>query len=156
PTIYARVNTLKTDAGKLLPQWRDENVEYDFFRRDWTGENLVFELKAHPPLAGLPSFQQGLFYIQDPSTLLAVPELNPQPGETVLDFCAAPGGKTTYLAQLMQNQGGIVARDVSVERLQLIQENCQRLGVTCVQTRGGQREEAPASKSKSSQSLFTS
>ena len=57
-------------------------MEYDFVRRDWIEENLVFELKSHPPLGRLPSFQQGLFYVQDPSTLLAVRELDPQPGET--------------------------------------------------------------------------
>ena len=56
PKTFARVNMLKTDAGKLLPQWRDENVEYDFVRRDWLEENLVFELKSHPPLMQLPSF----------------------------------------------------------------------------------------------------
>ena len=134
PPTYARVNTLKTDAGKLLARWRDEGVEYDFFRSNWTGENLVFELKSHPSLTGLASFQQGLFYVQDPSTLLAVHELNPRPSETVLDLCAAPGGKTTYFAQLMQNQGRIVAQDVSAERLNLIQENCRRLGVTCVES----------------------
>jgi 16S rRNA (cytosine967-C5)-methyltransferase len=163
PKTYARVNALKADAGKLLAQWRDEQVEYDFFRRDWTGENLVFELKSHPPLAYLASFQQGLFYVQDPSTLLAVHELDPQPGETVFDFCAAPGGKTTYIAQLVQNQGHIVASDVSTERVKLIQENCQRLGVTCVEIRSSRREAAPISKSEtrnpkpdSSQSLVTS
>ena len=134
PKTYARVNTLKTDAGKLLAQWRDENVDYDFFRRDWTDENLVFELKSHPSLAQLASFQKGLFYVQDPSTFLAVHELNSQPGDTVLDLCAAPGGKTTYIAQLMRNQGRIVASDVSTERLKLVQENCQRLGVTFVET----------------------
>ena len=134
PPTYARVNTLKTDAGKLLAQWRDEGVEYDFFRSDWTGENLVFELKSHPLLTTLPSFHQGFFYVQDPSTLLAAHELNPRPGETVLDLCAAPGGKTTCAAQLMQNQGRIVAQDVSAERLRLVQENCSRLGVSCVET----------------------
>src|SRR5439155_5900284 len=79
----------------------------------------------------LPSFQQGLFYVQDPSTLLAVRALQPQPGETVLDFCAAPGGKLTYAAQLMDNKGQIVACDISSQRLKLIQENCARLGATC-------------------------
>jgi len=49
PKTFARVNTLKTDAGKLLPRWRDENVEYDFVRYDWVAENLLFELKSHPP-----------------------------------------------------------------------------------------------------------
>ena len=75
PHTFARVNTLKGDAATLLPQWRNENVEYDFVRRDWIKENLAFELKSHPPLHRLPSFQQGRFYIQDPSTLLAAREL---------------------------------------------------------------------------------
>lgn len=134
PKTYARVNTLKADPGKLLTQWRDEGVEYDFFRRHWIEENLVFELKSHPPLGQLPSFQQGLFYVQDPSTLLAVRELDPQPGETVLDLCAAPGGKLTAIAQLMRNEGRLLAHDTTSDRLDLVRQNCARLGVTCVQT----------------------
>jgi len=122
------------DAGDLLAHWREENVEYDFVRRDWLEENLVFELKSHPPLTSLASFRDGWFYVQDPGTLLAVRELNPQPGETILDFCAAPGGKTTYLAQLLNRQGRIVAQDISEERLDLVRQNCERLGVTCVET----------------------
>jgi 16S rRNA (cytosine967-C5)-methyltransferase len=121
------------DAGDLLTQWRDENVDYDFVRRDWFEENLVFELKSHPPLSTLVSFQQGFFYIQDPSTLLAVRELDPQPGESILDLCAAPGGKLTYIAQRMRNEGRLVAHDTSPERLNLIEENCVRLGVTIAQ-----------------------
>ena len=134
PKAFARVNALKTDPGKLLSQWRDEDVVYDFVRRDWVEENLVFELKSHPPLEALPSFNEGLFYIQDPSTLLAVRELDPRPGEAVLDFCAAPGGKLTYIAQLMQNQGRLVAHDINPERLRTLQENCARLGITCAET----------------------
>jgi len=126
--------TFLKDAGDLLTQWRDENVDYDFVRRDWFEENLMFELKSHPALAKLPSFQQGFFYIQDPSTLLAVRELNPQPGETILDLCAAPGGKLTYIAQLMNNQGAIIAHDTSPERQKWVEENCQRLGVTMAKT----------------------
>jgi len=134
PKTFARVNPLKADAGRLVEKWREENVDYDFVRRGWLEENLVFELKSHPPLAALDSFRRGWFYVQDPSTLLAAGELGPLPGETILDFCAAPGGKTTFLAQLMNNQGRIVAQDISEARLQLIQENCARLGVTCVET----------------------
>jgi 16S rRNA (cytosine967-C5)-methyltransferase len=134
PKAFARVNMLKVDPGKLLTQWRDENVEYDFVRRDWIEENAVFELRSHPPLSLLPSFQQGLFYIQDPSTLLAVRELDPQPGERVLDLCAAPGGKLTALAQLMRNEGCLIAHDTTTERVKLIDQNCARLGITCVQT----------------------
>jgi len=133
PKMFARVNTLKTDPGKLVAQWREEGVEYDFVRRDWLDENLVFELKSHPPLTRLPSFQQGWFYVQDPSTLLAVRMLDPQPGESVLDFCAAPGGKLAAIAQLMRNEGRLLAHDTARERLKLIEQNCVRLGMSCVQ-----------------------
>ena len=145
PKTFARVNTLKfsgtgetpvplpRNTGDLLTRWREENVDYDFVRRDWLEENLVFELKSHPSLNSLASFRDGWFYVQDPSTLLAARELAAQPGETVLDLCAAPGGKTTFLAQLMNNEGKIVACDISEERLRLLRENCARLGVTCVE-----------------------
>jgi 16S rRNA (cytosine967-C5)-methyltransferase len=133
PKTFARVNTLKTDATKLIERWREENVEYDFCTRDWTGENLAFELKSHPPLNSLGSFRAGWFYVQDPSTLLAVRELGAQPGETILDLCAAPGGKATFIAQQMNNEGKIVAHDSFADRLKLIRENCTRLGVTCAE-----------------------
>src|SRR5271170_566279 len=131
PKIFARVNTLKIDAGKLVEKWRDENVEYDFVRREQLEENLVFELKSHPPLNSLASFRDGWFYIQDPSTLLAGCELGAQPGETILDLCAAPGGKTTFIAQLIHDEGKIIACDISEDRLKLIRENCVRLGISC-------------------------
>ena len=131
---FARVNTLKITPEKLLPIWRDEGVDYDFVGKDWFEENLVFELKSHPPLDRLPSFQGGFFYVQDPSTLLAVRELAPERRDTVLDLCAAPGGKLTYMAQLMSNEGLIIGHDIAAERLALLTENCARLGVTCVQT----------------------
>ena len=141
PKTFARVNTLKSGLGgqanldqaaaALLPRWREENVDYDFFTRDWTGENQIFELKSHPPLASMPSFRDGSFYVQDPSTLLAVAQLGARPGETVLDLCAAPGGKAALIAQQLQNQGRLLATDISEERLALVRENCQRLGITC-------------------------
>ena len=135
PKNFARVNALKTDPGKLVERWREENVEYDFVRRGWTGENLAFELKAHPSLNSLGSFRDGWFYVQDPSTLLAPASLGAEPGETVLDLCAAPGGKTTFIAQLMNNEGKIIASDLDLSRLKLVKENCMRLGVTNVETR---------------------
>jgi len=134
PRRYARVNTLRTEPGQLLEQWRAENVEYDFFRSDWIEENLVFRLREHPWLPSLESFRSGGFYVQDPSTLLAVHLLDPQPGERILDACAAPGGKTTYIAQRIGNQGCLVAQDRMEDRLQSLDENCRRLGVTCVET----------------------
>jgi 16S rRNA (cytosine967-C5)-methyltransferase len=130
----ARINTLKTDPGKLLERWRGENVEYDFVSRGWLPDNTVFRLGSHPPLAKLGSFRDGWFYVQDPSTLLAPLLLDPQPGEHVLDLCAAPGGKTTFMAQLMKDEGRLVACDLSEKRLQLLGENCRRLGVTSVKS----------------------
>lgn len=62
------------------------------------------------------------------------PLLGPQPGERVLDLCAAPGGKTTHLAELMDDRGSIVACDISGEKLTLIEQNCRRLGITIVET----------------------
>lgn len=134
PSTFARLNTTRTNAEKIIPQWRAEQVEYDFFSKDWLDEHLMFRLKGHPPLETLPSFRQGLFYVQDPSTLLAVHTLNPQPGERILDACAAPGGKATYIAQKVGSSGLVVARDVSESRLKLIRENCTRLGFTTVET----------------------
>ena len=135
PPVYARLNSLKTDPARLTAQWKKEGVQYRPIQYDWTEEGLVFELLEHSSLAELPSFQQGLFYVQDPSTLLAVAMLAPQPGQRILDQCAAPGGKTTLIAQRMNNQGQIVARDNQPERLELLRENCARLAVTCVTTK---------------------
>jgi 16S rRNA (cytosine967-C5)-methyltransferase len=132
PKTFARVNKLKLGTAALLDQWREEKVGFDAVARDWADDNLAFELQSHPPLAFLKSFTTGGFYIQDPSTLLAVRALDPQPGETILDLCAAPGGKTTFIAQLMNNTGKIIAHDTP-ERVKLITENCARLGVTNVE-----------------------
>jgi len=134
PPTYARLNSLKTTSEKLAAQWTAEGVRFAPRAWDWTDDGLIFELESHPPLASLPSFQEGLFYIQDPSTLLAVQILNPQPGQRILDLCAAPGGKTTFVAQRMENRGEIVAADVAPKRLEFVRQNCARLGVDCVKT----------------------
>jgi 16S rRNA (cytosine967-C5)-methyltransferase len=132
--IFARLNSLKTAVPGLASQWQQEGIRFIERQWDWTGGGLVFELQSHPPLAACQSFQRGGFYIQDPSTLLSVSQLDPQPQETILDLCAAPGGKAAFIAQRMQNRGRIIAQDNNPQRLRLVQENCARLGVTCVQT----------------------
>jgi 16S rRNA (cytosine967-C5)-methyltransferase len=136
PPVFARVNTLKCDAPALLERWRlKDDVEYDFGRWDWLEEGVCFPIKAHRrPMTDWGTFQDGWFYAQDPSTLLSVVTLDPQPGETILDLCAAPGGKTTFLAHRMRNQGRVIAIVPAPVRLQLVRDNCARLGVTCVQT----------------------
>jgi len=124
--VYARANTLRGSVDALTTAWQAEGVEFKARQFQWSP--LVFELQRHPPLATLGSFQRGLFYLQDPSTLLAAKEIEPRGGESILDLCAAPGGKTTYIAQLTSNQATVVAEDVQPARLALVKENASRLG----------------------------
>ena len=83
----------------------------------------------------LPGFDAGLWTPQDESAIAVSQLLAPQPGETVLDLCAAPGTKTTHLAELMGNSGRIVATDVNADRLRQIAENARRLGLTIIEPR---------------------
>ena len=85
-------------------------------------------------IAAWPEFRQGLFTVQDESSALAGRALGVKPGDRVLDMCAAPGGKSTHLAQLMQNTGVIVSRDIHEHKLKLIEDNARRLGITIIQT----------------------
>ncbi len=142
--IFARLNTLKTNAAALTAQWQQEGVQFLERQWEWTGGGLVFELQSHPPLAACQSFRRGWFYIQDPGTLLSVSELAPEPGETILDLCAAPGGKTTMIAQRMQNRGRIIAQDNQPQRLRMVEENCARLGVGSVETCCADAQSNPA------------
>ena len=82
----------------------------------------------------LPGFAEGLFAVQDESAMEAVDLLAPQPGETILDLCAAPGTKTTHIAERMQDTGTILATDIRADRLARIDENCRRLGISIVRT----------------------
>jgi len=134
PALYARVNTLRVTADALLARWREAGIAaVPATGRMW--RQPLIELRGACVPDGLPGFAEGAFYIQDPSTVLAVELLDPQPGERVLDACAAPGGKTTLMAAMMLDRGEIVAEDSSVERLRLVVANCARLGITSVTVR---------------------
>jgi 16S rRNA (cytosine967-C5)-methyltransferase len=86
-------------------------------------------LEEGQDVTSLPGFQTGDFYVEDEAGQLIPPILDPQSGENVLDACAAPGGKTTHLAELMDNRGTIYAVDRRISRLDLLQQNCRRLGI---------------------------
>ena len=133
PPTYARLNALKTTKVALTSAWEKEGVEFVSASFEWAPDGSIYELKQHPPLAGLPSLRQGMFYVQDPSTILAVRILGALRGEAVLDLCAAPGGKLTYVAQQMRGQGRLCASDLNETRFELIRENCERLGVSSVE-----------------------
>jgi len=117
PPIYARVNRLKIDRDTFLqtyPKSRPLSHDPDFV------EFRSFERNA---------LARGHCYVQDPSTTLACRMVDPKPGEKILDACAAPGGKTGYLAELMQNHGLIVAGDREPKRIDLLDKNVSQLGV---------------------------
>lgn len=84
-------------------------------------------------IAGRPEFKNGLYHVQDLSSQLCCAVLSPQPGETVLDVCAAPGGKSFTIAERMQNEGTVYAFDLHAHRVKLIQNGAKRLGLTCIQ-----------------------
>lgn len=83
-------------------------------------------------IAASGAYQNGEFAVQDTAAMLAGAVLAPKPGETVLDLCAAPGGKTTHLAQLMENKGKILAFDIHAHKIKLIAENARRMGIDII------------------------
>jgi 16S rRNA (cytosine967-C5)-methyltransferase len=128
--ILIRVNELKVSSGELLRAGGAEPTDI---------HPLMLRMEKLP----IPWIVSGLCYVQDPSTLMACELLDPQPGERVLDACAAPGGKTSYLAQLMKNEGQIIACDVSTDRLTRMRENLERLSATNVEVRRADWLQAP-------------
>jgi 16S rRNA (cytosine967-C5)-methyltransferase len=122
--IYGRINQLRIGHEEFLRLYPDS--------RPLTGKPEFVEFHALPPGA----VGQGHCYIQDPSTAIACEILSPRAGEKILDACAAPGGKTGYLAQLMENRGIIVACDRNPERLDILKKNMARLGVGIIHTFG--------------------
>jgi len=129
--LWIRTNTLRVERDKLAGILEQEGCKTEKSHRVPEGLKLL----EAPPLGSLASFEQGLFTVQDESSMLAAHALSPRPGSRVLDVCAGPGGKTSHLAQLMNNQGLIVACDVHEHRLRLISETAGRLGIKIVSTR---------------------
>lgn len=92
--------------------------------------------------AALPGYREGFFYIQDPSTSLAPALLKAQPGETILDACAAPGGKMLIMADHMNNEGRLIAMDIYPDRLQTLRANIKRIGLRHIQILQGDAKDA--------------
>lgn len=129
PPLWLRVNPRRTDRESYRLQLAARAIQAE------PGPHPQ-SLKILEPIAirELPGYSTGDFAVQDISSMAVATALKPQPGMRILDVCAAPGGKTTHMAELMQNQGRIVACDVEQKRLNTIDELCQRLGITIVQT----------------------
>ena len=128
PPITAMVNTVKTDLEGALEALQAEGVHGE--PHPWLKNCLV--LSRSGSLEELDAFQNGLFYVQDPASRLAVLTLEPEPGSRVLDMCAAPGGKSFAAAIQMRDQGEIWSCDLHPHKKTLIQKGGQRLGLTCI------------------------
>ncbi len=132
--ITLRTNTLKITREGLVEALREEGVEAAPTQFSPEGVEIT-GLKV--PLSTLRSFRMGLFQVQDEASQLISHWLEIAPGQKVLDACAAPGGKTTHMAQLLQNRGELVAVDVHQERLNIVSQECKRLGISCVKIEKG-------------------
>ncbi len=127
PPTYIRLNTLKGNPEEILQKLASEGVKLQK-AEPLKDTYKVLELKQ--PLNTLESSKQGLFYIQDKASCFAAQAAAPKPGNKVFDVCAAPGAKTTYLVQLMQNQGSIVSVDFSKRRMKTWRQEINYMGVT--------------------------
>lgn len=128
PPITAMVNTVKTSSQALLEKLKEERVEAK--EHPWLPDCLI--LSKTGDLERLSAFQEGLFYIQDPASWLAVQAAEVKPGMRVLDCCAAPGGKSFAAAIAMENRGEVISCDLHPHKKKLIQAGADRLGLTIV------------------------
>lgn len=138
PPMTLRVNLLKTDRNALIDQLKEEGANVTP-----TPVSPVGIAISGVSLRSLPSYRQGNFYVQDEGAQLISNLVDPQPGETILDACAAPGGKSTHMAELMQGKGQVVATDIDPERMALVRENIIRLQTPGVLTEKPEDAMAP-------------
>jgi len=124
--ITLRVNQNKITLSELKEELLQEGIETE----EVSGYENVLLLKESRPLAGLSSFQNGYFYVQDLSTLDGMRALPLKAGDRVLDLCAAPGGKSLYAAELVGEDGFVTARDQNDYKVQKLNENIRRMGIT--------------------------
>lgn len=122
PPMSMRVNTMKTDPATLMK-------ENPIFKPSLLTSSAVMYC-GEQPILELKEFQQGVVSVQDESGQLVAQMLDPKPGEYILDMCAAPGSKTGHIAELMKNEGKIVAIDLHPHRISLLQETLKRLEIT--------------------------
>lgn len=128
PPVYARVNTLKTTTDKLLAELSRCKVKASAY----SGLENCIRLDKAGDIEKCAPFRQGLFHVQDISSQLCCLTLRPVVNETVLDVCAAPGGKSFTLAELMGNNGRLFSMDIHDMRVGLIEDGAARLGIKMI------------------------
>lgn len=128
PVVTVNCNTLKISVDDLKKNLEKENVVV-------TKGNLndnALHLKKINDMTKLKAYKEGLFNVQDESSMLVAEILNPKPNDKILDVCAAPGGKSIFMSQLMKNEGEIIACDIYEHKLDIINENAKRLGIDII------------------------
>lgn len=129
-SVWLRANVLKNSTEELIDILSREGA--DVKKGNMLSESILYE--CGPALRDLSSFQEGRFAIQDQAAMLVAHAVNPQAGERILDMCAAPGGKTSHMAELMGNKGEILAVDLHAHRTNLIHANAKRLDLDIINT----------------------
>jgi 16S rRNA (cytosine967-C5)-methyltransferase len=128
--LVLRVNIIRTDREALLSAFKARGIEA--LPTNWSPQGIV--LHSQVPIDQLPGHQEGVFQVQGESSQLVAYLLDPQPGENILDACAAPGGKTTHLAELMGDKGQVTAVDRWPRGIEKINQNAFRLGLKSIRT----------------------
>jgi len=128
PKLCVRLNSLNVDNHSLEKKFNESKTK---FKPGRFLENFYY-IESKVDLNHFIPLREGLVYLQDESAGFPVTLLDPQPGETILDLCAAPGGKTTFIAELLRNNGKVLAVDKSWEKIERLRENCRRLGINSV------------------------
>ena len=131
PHLDLRVNRLRASVAGVQAAWAAVNQPLLPIAMAPQGLQLSQGVGA---MARQPGYSTGQWSVQDRAAQLVAPLLEPQPGHVVVDMCAAPGGKTTHVAELMDDQGRIIAIDRSAARLRRLQGNARRLGLQSIQT----------------------
>nr|WP_235941636.1 16S rRNA (cytosine(967)-C(5))-methyltransferase RsmB [Paenibacillus puerhi] len=130
PRVSVRANRLKNEPSQLIERLRGQGLEAEASLLAPSG----IVIRGGGNMALTPEFTRGLFSVQDESSMLVAEWVDPQPGERILDCCAAPGGKSTHLAEKMGDRGEVVACDLHEHKRQLITDQAERLGLTSIRT----------------------
>lgn len=130
PKLCVRVNTLRTHEDSLAASLEKKGFAVE---KGKLAEGVLYI--SGSGAADTEEYRSGLFSIQDEASAMVCRVLGPKPGDTVIDTCAAPGGKTAAMGEMMENRGRIIACDVYTHRLALIEKQAERLGVSIVETR---------------------
>lgn len=128
--ICIRINNMKTNEDDLVKKLKEQNIECKK-----TKVKSSYIVDGLNNISNNDLFKQGYFTIQDSAATLVVNILDPKENENILDMCSSPGGKTTHIAELMNNTGKITACDIYANRLKLVNDNAKRLEITNIQTK---------------------